>query len=184
MKPLRIDFIAPTAWRWVWRATLVLASLSVALGVLKIASIASQTEALAAQAQALHAQTADGRGGSTAGLRPESKLELARMFRADLNRVFSAAETLKVPGARLRVIQIDVVSNSARLEYELDTMSSADHITQHLNSTSPVRPWQLASLHNQAPSSASSPSPGVNQLFMTSPASAVRGIWTCRLDQL
>lgn len=149
MKPVHIEFIENTRWRWVWGGALVVGGCLLAYCVWRAGQINQATQQESARIATLQTQLqllrtpappaqADPRSAST---------QLAtQLLQLDLNKAFAAAENLQAPGTRLRGLTLEATANTLRLEYELDSMDKASTITEALNTGYEGRPWQLESV--------------------------------------
>lgn len=158
MKPLKIDFVAPTAWRPIWACTALIAT--VALGsfawkakefmtaiqavVIDIATTQSETEKLRKQA------------ANKLVPRTSSASKAVTLLQFDMNKVFSVMENVDVPGTRLAGVTLDMTSGNLGVEYVLEQSIQAQAITDALNSGYDTRPWRLSRVGSNTSSSSSS----------------------------
>lgn len=148
MKPVHIEFIENTHWRWVWGAALVASVGLLAYGVWRADVLHLGTQQETARAAALQTQLQLLRTPPPAQVDPRSNSTqlAAQLLQWDLNKAFAAVENLQAPGARLRGLTLEATANTLRLEYELDAMDKAATITEALNAGYESRPWQLESV--------------------------------------
>jgi hypothetical protein len=153
MKPVHIEFIENTRWRWVWGGALVVGGCLLAYCVWRAGQISEATQQEGARIAAAQTQLELLRtpAPTVADPRSNSNQLAAQLLQLDLNKAFATIENLQAPGARLRGLTLDATANTLRLEYELDAVDKASTVTEALNTGYESRPWQLESVSAAAP---------------------------------
>jgi hypothetical protein len=144
MKPVRINFVAPTAYKGVW---------AVAAGVVLVIAGSTAWQLWQGQQtrQALHAEMTQRQAEAERArlererLVPEtpvvnpragSERAAARLLQRDWNGLFDTLENTQLPGVRLVSASLDAASGQARVEYELERMEQGSEVTEALNAAS------------------------------------------------
>lgn len=184
MKPVRIEFMEDRRWLWIWipAALCCLGWLGGVVWQWKLKDQAAQEtveriHAVQTQLQILNAPAvvqADPRLGSTQ--------LAAQLLQQDLNPVFAVVENLQVPGARLRGLALETASGTLRLEYELDSITTASQVTEALNMGYVQRPWHLDGVSGAAGGGNNVGSPPHALVAMGAPM--FRGLWSVQLQRL
>ena len=179
MKPVFVEYARAERWRTVWGIALfvVLATIGAAGWqwlqrngeVREIDSRIAEIKAQVQRAQTPVPAVVDPRQASTE--------QAIRFLRADYNKVFAAIENLKVPGARLRSMTLEVISNTLRLEYGLDSVVKASVVTGTLNEGHEQRPWKLESVSAIG-------GPAIAGAAQAAHGGLFRGVWVVRIDSL
>ena len=154
MKTLRIEFIQPKLYKWLW---LLAAACFVIIGIV----YAKQYQKLFAERRAVAEQTAKlaqqlavvplSVQPTQADPRRGQSLLVANALQSDLNRVFTLIEAIKEPNTRLRNLSLDTASSIVRLEYEIDSIPRASSVTLSLNAGYAEGPWRLESINSASP---------------------------------
>ncbi len=105
--------------------------------------------------------------------RQASATQAARLLQMDLNKVFATVENLKLPGVRLRVLDVDTLANTVRLEYEFPSLVEATEVTDLLNAGYERAPWQLHSVVATT-----------DQQRGVQGGVTARGVWSAKIDSL
>lgn len=148
MKSLHLEFVEPTAWRWVWGITLVAALCSAGAGLAAYQQAFTQHIATKEKLATLRTQLSRALVHPATTVSPQlaSLQRIAKQVQQDMNLVFTAAENLKEPGTRIKGLTWDASSNTLKFEVELDSVVKASAVTQALNTGYDAGPWQLESV--------------------------------------
>lgn len=172
MKPMHINFAEKRALPRAWIA-LVLVALVLAGAWLwqtmklrdQSQHITRQLEQTKTQLQALQrpaeVQTAAGIEKQHPQYRKQAQ-QAAGILQADLNKAFSALESLKIAGVRLQSLNVNIAQNLVEVEFEFAQLAQASEISEALGGGYSPSPWQLQSTNAQARSASfGQPSTGV-----------------------
>lgn len=111
-------------------------------------------------------------------------LQLASEVNLDVNPIFAVVENVNVAGTLLKTMQIDKISGTLRLEFQMEDASKATLLSEALNVGNENRPWILERIttQNSPPNALMNSTSGVLQ----SPESRFKaqGSWSIRLDHL
>lgn len=155
MKPVRINFVAPTAYKAVWAvaggvALVIAGSTGWQLWQGQKIRQALQAELVQRQAEAERARRERERlVPETPAVNPRAGSEraAARLLQRDWNGLFDTLENTQLPGVRLVSASLDAASGQARVEYELERMEQGAGVTEALNAASAgITIWQLERL--------------------------------------
>ena len=160
MKPMHVNFAEkralPRAWIIIVLVALVLAGVWL-WQTMKLRDqsqhIAQQLEQARTQLQALQRpvemQTAVGIENQHPQYRKQAQ-QAAGILQADLNKAFSALESLKIAGVRLQSLNVNVAQNLVEVEFEFAQLAQASEISEALGGGYSPSPWQLQSTNAQA----------------------------------
>lgn len=176
MRPVRIDFVEPRAWKYIWASSaVVLLAIAAATGV-KVWQLRQQRVVLEQQLAALQAQQRQGLEQAQPAKSPQdnpraaSEAAARRLLQRDWNRLYDAIETPALDKVRLVQLNMDAVSGLVVLEYELESMAQVSAVTQALNAISGQDSlWRLDQLENSAQGG-------------TVGVARVRGVWQAVLE--
>lgn len=140
MRPVRIDFVEPRAWKFIWAAAaLVVLAIVTTTGV-KVWQLRQQRVVLEQQLAAMNAQQmqrlAQAPESPQDNPRAVSEAATRRLLQRDWNRLYDAIETPALAKVRLVQLNMDAVSGQVVLEYELESMAQVSAVTQALNDAS------------------------------------------------
>lgn len=176
MKPVRIDFVEPRAWRFIWAAAAGVVLAIVATTGVDVWQLRQQRVVLEQQLATLQAQQlqrlAQAQPAASPQDNPRAASEAAarRLLQRDWNRLYDAIETPALVEVRLVQLNMDAVSGQVVLEYELESMAQASAVTQALNAVSGQDSlWRLDRLENPAQGG-------------TVGVARVRGVWHAVLE--
>lgn len=172
MKPIFLNFIPDRRLFWVW--TLCLAT-SAAVLVTGLASAwGPYQEAKKVAAEILHERKkmAELAARQQPPIDPRQKnaLQVAQLLQKDLNPAFATIENVKQENARLASLSIDIVGDTARVEYTFESMAAGIEITEQLNAGNEIRPWKMQSMTSNASAAGG--------------AGGFRGVWSTQLNLL
>lgn len=146
MKSIRIEFIPANEWRIAWGcAAFVIGALLVG-SAWHLNATNAQAQLADAELEKLQQFLSSNNSQIKSSAYSSSAAQAAKVLQHDLNKVFSGLESLTIPGARLKSIQLDVASNTVRIEFELDSIATSDLVSNHLNSGYSAPPWRIASI--------------------------------------
>lgn len=182
MKPVHIEFIDNTHWRWVWMATLLsglgLMAFFIWQSVHLDHAVAQERSHISAIASKVDLPSAPAQ--TKEDPRWASMLQAAQSLQLDLNKAFAAAENIQQVGVRLRSLSLENSSTTLRLEYELSSMDQSSTITEALNAGYEQRPWHLESVKSTSTNGVRM----VQGASMVPGTSVVYGIWSALMVDL
>lgn len=152
MKPLRIDYIAPTGWRWPWAcfaigAVCLLAAVAWRASGL-ITSIYDINASIAQLQQAAEGQDATPPTTTDANAKSADTSKAIRLLDFDMNKVFAPLEQVNVRGAKLTNMTLNMEAGTVELVYDLERPSRAHDISDALNSGYDSHPWHLTQVES------------------------------------
>lgn len=176
MRSVRIDFVEPKAWKFIWASAALMVLVIMVITGVKVWQLRQQRVALEQQLAALQAQQrqrlAQAQPAASPQDNPRAASEAAdrRLLQRDWNRLYDAIETPALAKVRLVQLNMDAVSGQVVLEYELESMAQAAVVTQALNAVSGQDSlWRLDQLENEAQGG-------------TVGVARVRGVWHAVLE--
>lgn len=148
MKPLRVDFIAPTGWRPVWGGIALLALAIVGCFAWKASELLTAIQTTTAEMARIQSETERLRKLLVPKVTPRttSASKAVTLLQFDVNKVFSAMENVDVAGTRITGVTLDMASGALGLEYVLEHSTQAQAITDALNGGYETRPWRMERL--------------------------------------
>lgn len=150
MKPLHIEFTGNRARRLAaFGGTLLAMFLLCALGMLWYGK--QEHARLDESRRALELRLAALNKPPPAGQAPAAPLwleEADASLRQDWNQVMGVLEDIEFPGVRLQSLQMGVLPDAARIEYQLDSWQRVAEMTEALNRRDSSRRWALVAVGN------------------------------------
>ncbi len=173
MKPVRIQFVAPRAWKVIWSLAAVL---MIALGGVTgwqawqhhqtRLGLQAELERWQSELKARSAPVAPANDP-----REASEKAAQRLLQRDWNLLFDAIENPALAEVRLVQLSFDAHSGLARLEYALTSMAQGVLVASALNGAGDGITWQLERLSAEG---SAAPQRGM--------AMPVRGVWSARVE--
>jgi hypothetical protein len=189
MKSVKISFVQPALYRWIWGVVALTACVLFAGFIAKAYQIRSEGAVLSGQLhelqtkiQTLQASTRTSSsqallGMDAAKMRQASQISLA--LQSDLGKALRTIETLKIPAVRLRNLAIDNAQGTINIDLELGSLAQASVVSEALAAGYKKSPWVLISATAQGAGSAAS-EPGIS--VAVNPA--FLGKWRAKLAEL
>jgi hypothetical protein len=174
MKPVRIQFVEPRAWKVIWLVTAVILLSIAGFTGWQVWQQHQIRKGLQVELDRLQAELKARAAPVAPAVNPREASEKAaqRLLHRDWNRLYNAIEHPDLAQVRLRQLTFDAETGDARLEYELENMSQGSAVTAALNAENDSGAWQLERLIS-APTNVSSSYPI---------DAKVRGVWRGRFE--
>lgn len=149
MKPLRIDYIAPTGWRWPWAcfaigAVCLLAAVAWKASGLITSIYEIKTHIAQLQQAAVNLDTTQ----TTTDAKSADTSKAINLLDFDMNKVFAPLEQVNVQGAKLTNMTLNMEAGTVELVYDLERPSQAHDISDALNAGYSSHPWQLTQVES------------------------------------
>jgi hypothetical protein len=181
MKPIHFDFSAKPVYRRVWTLFVILAVFVLGAFGWQISEFKQKNETIAAQVKEAQAKMSPTQAKPAATGQPSYAPAFSRqanlaaqLLQADLNKAFTALESLKIPGVRLQSLSLSASQNLVEVEFEFTQLSHASDISEALMAGYNKSPWLMMN---------------TNALTRTVPqgsphVAGFTGRWQAKLDQL
>lgn len=185
MKPIKIDFVKPAVYPWIWGVTALLLAM-ILIGFawkgqsirLQKAAVLSSTNELQAKLQALQAITNTPQAPNLDSSKQRQASQIAQRLQIDLDKPLRTLESLQIPGVRLRSLAIDNQQSSIEIELDLPSLQQLAIVSEALGTGYSKSPWVLLSTTAQNQVS-------TNQMVgTTTNNSAYVGRWRAKLTEL
>lgn len=145
MKPVKIQFVAPRAWKFIWSITAVALLALLSHTGWRLWQQHQLRTGLQAELAQLQAQLKASSGPKSPEIDPHHASERAalHLLQRDWNRLFDAVENPALDQVRLVRMSMNADSGEARLEYELESFAHAPLVTAALNDPAASAVWRL-----------------------------------------
>lgn len=169
MKPVRIQFVEPRAWKVIWLVTAVFLLSIAGFTGWQVWQQHQIRQGLQAELDRLQAELKARAAPVAPAVNPREASEKAalRLMQRDWNRLYDAIEHPDLAHVRLVQLTFDAETGEARLEYELKDMTEGASVTAALNTTSGPNVWQLERLNTDGSATG---------------AGKTRGVWRARIN--
>ncbi|MFC7205932.1 hypothetical protein ACFQOZ_03085 [Comamonas endophytica] len=175
---MQIEFVENETWKLVWTAAaVVLLAITLSLVVpiwqthrkrVALDQELASFQALQLQELAERKKTANPLGH----VRAASEAAAVRLLQRDWNQLYDTIEAPALADARLLQLSFDSATGDATLEYELDKLEQAAHVSNALDAASrQIGLWRLERFER------------AEQTRSMSGAATVKGYWRSRVDQ-
>ncbi len=174
MKPVRIQFVEPRAWKVIWLVTgVILLSIAGFTGW-QVWQQHQIRKGLQVELDRLQVELKARAAPVAPAVNPREASEKAaqHLLQWDWNRVFDSIENPELGTARLVQISVEAETGDVRLEYELENIGEGSAVTAALNAGDNPAVWQLERL-------AAAP---INVNSSYSSNAKVRGVWRGRFE--
>jgi type II secretory pathway component PulL len=176
MREIQIEFLPDQSWRWIWGIAGIAVLCMIGFTALQIWQFERQISQLRAKRAEIQARLQAGNARAhPENPRQKDAARLAKLLQMDPNKPFAVIENMREPGTKLIAFDLDAPADTLRLEYEIDSVSSASALTSALNAGYEQGPWQLTSLNAAAKS---------NAIAGMSTSQVMRGTWVALVSRL
>ncbi len=181
MKPMYFDFAAKPTYRKVWAFFVIAAVGVLAVSGSQMHQFAQQKQVAADQLKqtkikidSLQINIPEPKQAQHSLAFGRQASQTAQLLKTDLNKAFTALESLKILGVRLQSVTLNISQNIVEVEFEFSQFSQSSDISEALMAGYSTSPWQLMST-----------SPQIRSGPQGAPAVvSLTGRWQAKLDKL